>query len=404
MTNEAFAQHLGVAVRTIATWHQRADITPVREMQELLDTALERAPESARERFMRKANGSTVAVATSTFERTDDVSRAARESLEFASWALSEQVDPLILDHVQYELRRVAVDYVHAPLKPVFDDLIRLRDVTFGLVRERPHPKQSRELFFLTGTNLLLLAHASQNLGEPGSGMAQARAAAACAEQADHDGLRAWVAGTQALIAEWTRRCSEAVDFARRGQEFAVTAESRGRLASLEARCLARTGKKEEALVALARAQRAWDTGPESDDLGEFGGLLTFPAAKANYYAGGVLSLVGEHEQAERAALKAISMYENGLVEDRSYGDEALARVDVAIARLARGEVDGAGDALRPVFALPSEQRIQQLRDGLNRVTRTLALPNYTGSAEAKQLTEAVHEFVVPRPDRRAIG
>jgi hypothetical protein len=47
-----------------------------------------------------------------------------------------------------------------------------------------------------------LLAHVSQNLGDPGSAMAQARTALACAEQADHHGLFAWVRGTQALIAE----------------------------------------------------------------------------------------------------------------------------------------------------------------------------------------------------------
>jgi 8-oxo-dGTP pyrophosphatase MutT (NUDIX family) len=51
MSNESFAQHLGVAVRTVATWHQRPDLTPRSEMQQLLDTALDRAPEVAKARF-----------------------------------------------------------------------------------------------------------------------------------------------------------------------------------------------------------------------------------------------------------------------------------------------------------------------------------------------------------------
>ena len=50
-TNEAFAEHLGVAVRTVATWHQRPDVIPRAEMQQLLDTALEMAPDSVRTRF-----------------------------------------------------------------------------------------------------------------------------------------------------------------------------------------------------------------------------------------------------------------------------------------------------------------------------------------------------------------
>ncbi|GGM77448.1 hypothetical protein GCM10012275_55190 [Longimycelium tulufanense] len=389
---------------TVATWHQKPDLTPKTDVQELLDTALERASESARERFAQRLGGQSATFEPEHVDHTDDVGRAAREALEFASWALSDRVDPLILEHVQYELRRIAVDYVHTPLRPVFEDLLRLRDVTFGLVRERPHPKQARELFFLAGTNLLLLAHASQNLGEPGSGMAQARAAAACAEQADHDGLRAWVAGTQALIAEWSRRHRDAVDFARRGQAYAATAQSRVRLASLEARALARAGNRKGATSALDRARRDWDTILESDDVTEFGGLLTFPLAKASYYAGGVLSLIGDHNQAEAAALQAINIYETGPSEERSYGDEALARVDVALARLARDEVDGAEEILSGVLQLPPEQRIQQLRDGLVRVRRALALPRYANSSYCSDLSEALETFVVPRPDRRTLG
>ena len=52
LTNEAFARQLGIAVRTVASWHQRPDVTPRIEMQQLLDTALETAPESARTRFL----------------------------------------------------------------------------------------------------------------------------------------------------------------------------------------------------------------------------------------------------------------------------------------------------------------------------------------------------------------
>lgn len=51
LSNEAFAEHLGVAVRTVATWHQKPDLTPRSEMQQLLDTALERAPAGVRARF-----------------------------------------------------------------------------------------------------------------------------------------------------------------------------------------------------------------------------------------------------------------------------------------------------------------------------------------------------------------
>lgn len=51
LTNEQFATRLGIAVRTVATWHSDASVVPRREMQQLLDTAHEQAPEAARRRF-----------------------------------------------------------------------------------------------------------------------------------------------------------------------------------------------------------------------------------------------------------------------------------------------------------------------------------------------------------------
>jgi 8-oxo-dGTP pyrophosphatase MutT (NUDIX family) len=53
LTNEAFADHLGVSVRTVATWHQRPDSTPKADVQQALDTTLERASEAAKTRFAR---------------------------------------------------------------------------------------------------------------------------------------------------------------------------------------------------------------------------------------------------------------------------------------------------------------------------------------------------------------
>lgn len=51
MTNEAFAERLGVAVRTVAYWRERSDSVPQPAMQEALDTTLAQAPASARAQF-----------------------------------------------------------------------------------------------------------------------------------------------------------------------------------------------------------------------------------------------------------------------------------------------------------------------------------------------------------------
>jgi hypothetical protein len=51
MTNESFAEHLGVAVRTVAYWRKRPDMIPQPAIQEALDAALERAPDRVKAQF-----------------------------------------------------------------------------------------------------------------------------------------------------------------------------------------------------------------------------------------------------------------------------------------------------------------------------------------------------------------
>jgi hypothetical protein len=51
MTNESFAEYLGIAVRTVAYWRKRPDIIPQAHMQEILDAALERAPDRVKANF-----------------------------------------------------------------------------------------------------------------------------------------------------------------------------------------------------------------------------------------------------------------------------------------------------------------------------------------------------------------
>jgi hypothetical protein len=51
MTNESFADHLGIAVRTVAYWRKRTETRPKAVMQEVLDAALEGAPDRAKAQF-----------------------------------------------------------------------------------------------------------------------------------------------------------------------------------------------------------------------------------------------------------------------------------------------------------------------------------------------------------------
>ena len=51
MTNESFAEHLGIAVRTVAYWRNRPGMIPKSQNQEVLDAALELAPDRVKAQF-----------------------------------------------------------------------------------------------------------------------------------------------------------------------------------------------------------------------------------------------------------------------------------------------------------------------------------------------------------------
>jgi 8-oxo-dGTP diphosphatase len=51
MSNESFAAHLGVHARTVANWRGNPDVIPRPAIQDLLDAALERAPDRVKAAF-----------------------------------------------------------------------------------------------------------------------------------------------------------------------------------------------------------------------------------------------------------------------------------------------------------------------------------------------------------------
>ena len=98
MSNEAFAAHLGIAVRTVAAWHQKPGLRPRPEMQQVLDAALARAPAAAGERFAvltgeppsvvsaRTAEDGAAAGAEHRLITDQNISRAVSRLDQLAAW------------------------------------------------------------------------------------------------------------------------------------------------------------------------------------------------------------------------------------------------------------------------------------------------------------------------------
>ncbi|MEU9155389.1 helix-turn-helix transcriptional regulator [Streptomyces sp. NPDC048417] len=330
---------------------------------------------------------------TETTDLNQLAAQAAAQSVHFADDITKSNVSEVELEGIEATLARIAGDYVHAPLHRIFADLVSTRDHLFGLLNGRQPLGQTRSLLLLAGTSSLLLAHASQNLGAEDAAVAQLQTAWTFAEQSDHNDLRAWVKGTAALIAEWSSRRQTALDYTRQAALLSPGGETRIRIAAIEARAAARIGDRRTATAAVEELKRARDRHGAPDALTRFGGLLTFPEAKQHYYIGGTFALLGEHRLAEQHATTAVELYEAGPPEQRSYGDEALARLDIATARITAGEIEGAGEQLRPVLDLPADRRIRQVGDAVQSVARLLEHPRFARNLVARELSDAARGY-----------
>ena len=355
-----------------------------------------RRPDSVeRSESPRTLGAGRVRLADGKLELERQVMTAARRALRFSATAEGSNVGPETLEQLRDEVARLVRAYPVRPLPGLAGDLVEVQDVAFRLLEGRQRPAYTRELYLLAGVMSGLLAEASLGLGDPHTAMTQARTGYICADNAGHDGLRAWIRGFQSMTAYWAGWPHEALRYARSGADAA--ARTRGTAAvylpALEARAYAVLGDADESRDAVERAHAAREQ-VVPDELDEFAGQLTFTRPRQLYYAADAMVwLPGEHERAEREAAEAVDAYEHAEQAEQSFVNEALARADLAFARASRGELGGTRTALRPVLDLTSQQRVSPIVTSALRIHGALRDPRYQGSPTARELQEEIEGF-----------
>lgn len=332
------------------------------------------------------------------------VSAAAHKSARFGQWADSLAIGDLALATLWLRLGQLAVDYVYAPMVPVFRELQSLRDEVFELLVS-PDPAQASDLYLLAGTTCGLLAHASGNLGHLGAAHVQACTALVCARKADHPTLAAWVLGVRALQSEWSGNPGAALTFVTEAQTHVVREQQPSTVAAwvaaIEARAHARMGgNRAGALAALDRAARHRGRVAEAsggpNEFDRIGGILTFTQAKQLYYAGTTYRRIGDYASAASNARAAIATYEAGPMEQRSYGDESIAWVDLAIAHSSgeAADLDGAAEALRTIEQQPRERQLPTLVGPLTDLRAVLLTPAIRDARRAITMRGSISEMI----------
>jgi hypothetical protein len=207
-----------------------------------------------------------------------------------------------------------------------------------------------------------------------------------CAEQAAHDGARAWVRVTQAKLAYWDGRYTESAQFAEDGLNYSAADSARVFLALFLARALARTGQHADARLALGQADTERSRAGASDLLG---GTWSMTADRYHAFTASTQFLLDAPEQvlAEAQQIAALSDGERRLY---SYAD---AQTYSALAFLQQSNLDGAVAAIRPVLDLPTDIRNDTILQNLARVRQTLALPAFASAPLARDTQDEIETY-----------
>jgi len=167
----------------------------------------------------------------------EEISMAADEAARIAQFAEQTNVGPHTLEQFQADVGRIVTQYPNRPVYPLFVELRTLRTRAFEKLEGRQFPTQTKDLYLITGVLCGVLANASFDLGRLDAAETQARTAFLCAELSGCNWLRAWIRGTQALIAYWDDRPLAAVQLAEDGRQYVPElGTALVRLAAIEAR------------------------------------------------------------------------------------------------------------------------------------------------------------------------
>jgi transcriptional regulator with XRE-family HTH domain len=323
-----------------------------------------------------------------------EVLMGAHEGSEHASRAEQRGIGDMTLEQFRADVMRLSREYLTGEPFALYLEMRRVRGRMHEVLDRRLWPRDASELYLLLGCVNHLMAIAAHDLGYPQAADELLRTAWVYAVAIDHRPLMARVRVDAANNVYWDqpRHANElalaALEYLRDGPNGAFIYLMQGRAA-------ARMGDTGSARRAIAEAEEARGRDHE-DDLLAIGGEFNFSLASQRALAGAILVEIPGAEREAGAELEgAIELYNRGPEpgEDHSQHVALNAHVELATTRLHAGQVEGAGAALDPVFAIAPAARFSGLARRLARARSELAAPVFRGSAQASDLAQRIEEF-----------
>ncbi|MEV0826418.1 helix-turn-helix domain-containing protein [Nonomuraea rubra] len=397
LSQESFAQRLGVVTRTVANWEAKHDQPLTVHAHDLLDTALHRAPDSVKARFAACLDlPSTRADVTVVGHHPREVLMAAAyESAEDAALRAGSCGLESIAD-LHDRTVAAARAYSSSPPLEVFVDTKAIRDLARTLTNRTHRPSNLADLYVILGQTNALMGSIAFDLGNWQAAASLARSATTYAELAGHGSLLAWALGLQGTLAFWRDEPERSLGFVSRGLSVAPKGAPRYRLRYIASRAHAvqGNGAAVAATLAAARADRD-DRDDFVDELDhEVRGEFVFDDARAAACAAAAWLLLHDGDQAASYARRALDQYAHVPANRRPFSPVTGVTIDLAAAHLLSGNYSEAASELETVFTLPQELRNVSLAGRIAKVKAILSRPEFGCDAKSRQLSGRISDWL----------
>jgi hypothetical protein len=385
MTNEEFAEHLDVSVRTVVYWRTRPGMTPRQSMQQILDVALQRAPDLARAQFGRLlAERDGIELRGTTIASVDPAN--------LTEWLTATSTSDEEIERIDRAVIALAGAHPLTPAAILLNDARQLqakiqRVLTGGRLRHR----QERELLRVNGD---VLAHMSLLLGDLDASSAAddyGNAALLYLREARASEAIAWY--VLAKNARWSGRYLLAADLANHGLRHGSSRPMTVQLACYEANASALAGDASRAKAAMRHAEDQAALLPAAQATPS---PWSFPPERMTIFRLSVTLHTGDPDGALLAASEVRPSWSDGAHVPAAW---AQIRIGAGIAYLLKDEPDGAAEQVRPVLDLPPGLRIATVTGWLADLDGYLANSRYAQVPVATELRQEIREFTAEALD-----
>ncbi|MCX4826060.1 hypothetical protein OG883_41040 [Streptomyces sp. NBC_01142] len=344
---------------------------------------------------------STPRAATSPVLNESELLMTARDAAEHAGEAASLHLDEMTLDQLHDDLVELARKYgCTAPAEVCQRASSLLRTAQVLLERTRS-PEQHARLYYAAGQATALLSAVSFDLGALAPAVSFARSSAQYGKTIEHGPLQAYAYGMLAFMAFWDGRPSEAVRLAKSAQQFGGLGDTAcRRLYAIEARAYGHLRNADQAQRAIRDALEH-SSGARDELHDDIGGEFGFDAARIAMSNATTSLLLRDAEGAEASATRALALLSSRPTAEQPIVVSGPAAIDLARSRLMRSEVEGAHEALAPVFRVPPDWRGAGMLERLTAARIELTRPELRSAPAALTLAEQIEDFSALSPARR---